>query len=188
MACGILDSAFDQSETKTQNLLLRQIREFGSKTILQIANSASTLEFLGHVCCQRLLNRIWYNEIDPDTNKVAISLATIFPFLAPFLLNYKRNSRLQLDLIESNFTDSYIRDLQPAAGAKSMEYESSSVLDGHFSSSKTRLFKKKKEKKDPDEKKEAKKPDKVQQLNYFEKFFYFFKTPLVKFVYSQVSI
>ena len=54
LAVGILESSSDYGESKTNQILLRQIYEFDRKNTLQIAYSGESLKFLGNTRCQKV--------------------------------------------------------------------------------------------------------------------------------------
>jgi hypothetical protein len=78
---------------------LRKVPEFENKTALQTGISANDLDFVSQISCQRLLIKLWYNRVMPDTNKLLMYSSLAVPFLAPWLVNFDfKDKQVCLDL------------------------------------------------------------------------------------------
>lgn len=72
MACNILQVCYENDANNTEITLTRKVPEFDNSTCIQAAVLAKDLDFISHPCFQTVLTRIWYNEIDPDINKIKV--------------------------------------------------------------------------------------------------------------------
>lgn len=147
LALNILSLSYDDDVSKSENILVSEISEFGGITALQAAVSSQSLKIVGHSCVQGLLSRIWYNHLSPYNLFINIFICLFIPFLAPILLNYK----------ESN---EFYRK-------QAVYSKSNGQIDAAFHESY--------EKTNPTNEKPS----------YLRNIYYFYKTPLVKFVYYQ---
>ena len=59
MAVGVLNECYQKDKVTAHSLLTRKIDIWGGSTLFSIADSAMSMDFMGHSCCQTKLNRIW---------------------------------------------------------------------------------------------------------------------------------
>jgi hypothetical protein len=59
--------AFDRDEAYASITAVIPFRWSRYATPLHIADDTEAMRFMGHACCQTLLNRIWYKYMDLDT-------------------------------------------------------------------------------------------------------------------------
>ena len=64
---------FNNDEEKSQFLIIRPIFEYRDLTCLQVAVSAEAFTFIGHLCTQALLTKIWYDKILSSTSEMKVS-------------------------------------------------------------------------------------------------------------------
>ncbi len=88
MACETLQICNELNEEAVQSILLRQVPEYEFKTALQTGMSARDLDFISHNSCQRLLIKLWYNRIMPDTHQLLMYVCILLPPLAPWLVDF----------------------------------------------------------------------------------------------------
>lgn len=89
MACETLQACSILNEDVVPNILMKKAPEFDSKTTLQAGIAAKDLNFVSHFSFQRLLVKLWFNRIGPDTKTFNLYFSMMVPFLAPFLVEYK---------------------------------------------------------------------------------------------------
>lgn len=73
LSVGCLSECYSSDEKKARLLLVRQMRNFGLTTVLQLAVKADNKIFIAHAACQALLNNIWRGRIAPDVSNLNVS-------------------------------------------------------------------------------------------------------------------
>ena len=104
MAADILTKCYKNNDKKAEQMMIREIPEYGNSTCLQVAVAANALKVVGHACCQALLTKLWYYRLSPDNLKIYIGACLLIPPLAPFLLTYRENNTaIAVNFVESIF-------------------------------------------------------------------------------------
>jgi hypothetical protein len=65
--------SYDTNKKDAKLLLMREIKQFGNSTCLQMAKIANDIDFMSHQCVQDCLTRIWYDKILPDNGRIYVS-------------------------------------------------------------------------------------------------------------------
>jgi len=95
LAYDILDTYYTKNEERARFSLLRQVASYGNCTSMQVAVAAGSIRdqgcaMMAHPCFQNILTNIWYRNILPDVSNKTIALAVVMPFLAPFIVRFKK--------------------------------------------------------------------------------------------------
>ena len=93
MAYDLLDICFKKNEDKAKNLLIKRVQEYGNSTPLQLAIVAHDLKFVSHLCCQKLLIKLWFGKVIPETPALRLYASIAFPPLAPVAVNFVQTKR-----------------------------------------------------------------------------------------------
>ncbi|XP_077980205.1 transient receptor potential cation channel subfamily M member-like 2 [Glandiceps talaboti] len=86
LAKDVLTECYNKDKRKSQQLVIRQLPNWGHTTCLSIADSAYQMEFMDHSCCQTKLNRIWKGNMHLHTSwwRLILALIPFFIFLIKF--------------------------------------------------------------------------------------------------------
>ena len=101
-----LKYCYNYDEDKACEISIRRLDLFGGVTCLQVAVDADDKNFVGQPCCDQLLNKIWYDKIEPfQTNiskriRLLIGVVT-FGLFAPMIISF-RPEQFQLESIQEN--------------------------------------------------------------------------------------
>jgi len=63
LAVGVLNECYQKDKDMSHELLIRDLEQWGNKTLFVLADSAEQMDFMEHTCCQTKLNRIWKGKI-----------------------------------------------------------------------------------------------------------------------------
>ena len=66
-AIGVLQECYEENETLSQTLLVKELESFGHLTALDLAVMAEDQNFIAHVSCQDLLTRLWMGTMAMNT-------------------------------------------------------------------------------------------------------------------------
>lgn len=66
LAIEVLNECHETDERKAQNLLIRQLDNWGGATCVLIAVETQNKHFISQTACQSLLNRVWMGRLSPD--------------------------------------------------------------------------------------------------------------------------
>ena len=66
-AIGVLQECYEENETLSQTLLVKELESFGHLTALDLAVMAEDQNFIAHVSCQELLTRLWMGTMAMNT-------------------------------------------------------------------------------------------------------------------------
>lgn len=80
-AIGVLQECYEENETLSQTLLVKELDNFGNLTALDLAVMAEDQNFIAHTSCQVLLTRLWMGAMAMNTKWWKIILCTFCPFL-----------------------------------------------------------------------------------------------------------
>lgn len=85
-AIGVLQECYEENETLSQTLLVKELEYFSHLTALDLAVMAEDQNFIAHVSCQVLLTRLWMGTMAMNTQWWKIIVCTFLPFLIfPFI-------------------------------------------------------------------------------------------------------
>ena len=78
-AIGVLQECYEENETLSQTLLVKELDKFGCLTALDLAVMAEDQDFISHTSCQVLLTRLWMGTMAMNTQwwKVGERLLTV---------------------------------------------------------------------------------------------------------------
>lgn len=80
-AIGVLQECYEENESLSQTLLVKELESFGHLTALDLAVMAEDQNFIAHVSCQELLTRLWMGTMAMNTRWWKIIICTFIPFL-----------------------------------------------------------------------------------------------------------
>jgi hypothetical protein len=63
---------YETNQRDAKLLLMREIKQFGDSTCLEITKLANDISFISHPCVQECLNCIWYDRILKDTGYLKV--------------------------------------------------------------------------------------------------------------------
>ena len=66
-AIGVLQECYEENESLSQTLLVKELDSFGHLTALDLAVMAEDQNFISHVSCQVLLTRLWMGAMAMNT-------------------------------------------------------------------------------------------------------------------------
>ena len=66
-AIGVLQECYEENETLSQTLLVKELGNFGHLTALDLAVMAEDQDFISHTSCQVLLTRLWMGTMAMNT-------------------------------------------------------------------------------------------------------------------------
>ncbi|KAJ8309654.1 hypothetical protein KUTeg_012798 [Tegillarca granosa] len=69
IAMGVLTECNNIDEIQAQNLLVRELVNWGNTTCLMIAIESDNKHFISHSACQALLNNVWNGQLEDDNYK-----------------------------------------------------------------------------------------------------------------------
>jgi hypothetical protein len=72
-ATGVLDECFEENETLSQTLLVRELDNYGYLTCLDLAVSGDSQDFIAHTACQLLLTRLWMGAMAMNTTSFKVN-------------------------------------------------------------------------------------------------------------------
>ena len=80
LAIGVLNSCYTHDEQKAQDLLIREMNNWGKATCVLIAVQADNKRFISQTACQSLLHSIWMGEMLQDNGLIRVSRVCSTPF------------------------------------------------------------------------------------------------------------
>lgn len=66
-AVQVLNECYQRDKVSCQQLLVRPLKTWGNKTLLQLAGNTGLQEFLNHTACQTKLDDVWTGRMKPHT-------------------------------------------------------------------------------------------------------------------------
>ncbi|XP_070175133.1 transient receptor potential cation channel subfamily M member-like 2 [Littorina saxatilis] len=95
LAIGVINNCYVHDEQKAQDLLIREMKNWGKATCVLIAVQADNKRFVSQTACQSLLNSIWMGKMSQDNGLIRlISSMFIFPLIC-YVIKFKDQERLQ---------------------------------------------------------------------------------------------
>lgn len=88
LAVGVLDACYSADQNLTHLLILREVRQFGDTTCIDLANISANMPFIAHPACQTLLNCVWNGELDGEHSMFKLLACTVFPPLVPLCIRF----------------------------------------------------------------------------------------------------
>ncbi|XP_013398789.1 transient receptor potential cation channel subfamily M member 2 [Lingula anatina] len=94
IACGVLNECHLSDEARaSQELLIRELPNYGNSTCLQLAVEGDNKTFISHACCQSLLNQIWMGKMSHKNKLWRIWLSILFPPLLLGLIYFREDEQ-----------------------------------------------------------------------------------------------
>ncbi|KAL8563213.1 hypothetical protein ACOMHN_053960 [Nucella lapillus] len=82
LAIGVINSCYSHHEQKAQDLLIREMINWGKATCVLIAVQADNKRFISQTACQSLLNSIWMGKMSQDNGLIRlIPSMCVFPLI-----------------------------------------------------------------------------------------------------------
>ncbi|XP_052253944.1 transient receptor potential cation channel subfamily M member-like 2 isoform X2 [Dreissena polymorpha] len=88
LAVGVLSECHTTDEHKAQDLLIRELSNWGDTTCMLIAVKADNKEFISQTACQSLLNSIWHGRLAQENSIYRLLVCMFCPFLIVPLLKF----------------------------------------------------------------------------------------------------
>ena len=63
LAVGVLNACYQKDKELSHDLLIRELDQWGNKTLFVLADAGQQMDFMEHTCCQTKLNRNWKGKI-----------------------------------------------------------------------------------------------------------------------------
>lgn len=74
LAIGVLNKCYSVNEHRGQDLLIREMPNWGNATCVLIALQADNKRFISQTACQSLLNSIWMGSLSQDNSLWRVSV------------------------------------------------------------------------------------------------------------------
>lgn len=72
LAIAVINECYETDERKAQNLLIRQLDNWGGATCLLIAVETENKHFISQTACQALLHKIWMGKLSPENGSLKV--------------------------------------------------------------------------------------------------------------------
>ncbi|XP_053372803.1 transient receptor potential cation channel subfamily M member-like 2 [Mercenaria mercenaria] len=180
LAVGVLSECYSTDEHKAQDLLVRELSNWGDTTCMLIAVKADNKDFISQTACQSLLNSIWMGKLAQDNSSWRLMMCVLFPPLALVLLNFQckpceqTNNNLQSQVYE---LDNPKVDEQ---GKPKLIRRQTTFMKNAVKGSKVSL-------RGTGESTESEEPIHKKMLTVRDKIYYFFNAPVVIFMNNVLS-
>ncbi|XP_052091142.1 transient receptor potential cation channel subfamily M member-like 2 isoform X5 [Mytilus californianus] len=89
LAIKVLNECHETDERKAQNLLIRQLDNWGGATCVLIAVETQNKHFISQTACQSLLNRVWMGRLSPENGALKLLICALLPPLMFTLIKYQ---------------------------------------------------------------------------------------------------
>ncbi|GFN90287.1 transient receptor potential cation channel subfamily m member 2-like, partial [Plakobranchus ocellatus] len=90
LSVGVLNACYSADERRTHQLLVREMRAWGSTTCIRLAVHAGNKQFVAQSACQTLFNTVWYGRMEQDNSLMAIILCSVVFPLIPLLIRFTK--------------------------------------------------------------------------------------------------
>ncbi|XP_074649507.1 transient receptor potential cation channel subfamily M member-like 2 isoform X2 [Tubulanus polymorphus] len=159
LSIGVLNECYVTNKDLGRMCLIRTLDEWGSATLLGVADNGEHMDFLGHTSCQICLNKIWRGNMALYTATWKIVLSSLLPF---FMIWIKFSSRVSpyknlMGALSGTSATTTNRTLYDAVKKPSKLYSVSWV------------------------------PKSKQGISLPSAVFYFYTAPVTKFIYNVMS-
>jgi len=81
LAVGVLNECRNENDDFAQNIVVKELKNFGKLSNLDIAVSADNQEFVAHPSCQTLLSRFWMGSLYINTSFWQVMLVVSFEMI-----------------------------------------------------------------------------------------------------------
>ncbi|XP_076456247.1 transient receptor potential cation channel subfamily M member-like 2 isoform X2 [Babylonia areolata] len=100
LGIGVINSCYSHDEQKAQDVLVRELNNWGKATCVLIAVQADNKRFISQTACQTLLNSIWMGKMSQDNGLITrlIPSMLIFPLIL-FIIKFQDEERAPSDNI-----------------------------------------------------------------------------------------
>ncbi|XP_067687429.1 transient receptor potential cation channel subfamily M member-like 2 [Haliotis asinina] len=105
LAVGVLNSCYNSDEQKAQDLLIRELENWGRATTVLIAVEADNKKFVSQTACQSLLNSIWMGKMSLDTGKILLVSSLFFFPLIWLLIRFREEEKAKFEALISSQSD-----------------------------------------------------------------------------------
>ncbi|XP_052804145.1 transient receptor potential cation channel subfamily M member-like 2 isoform X2 [Mya arenaria] len=181
LGLGVLSECHSTDEHKAQDLLVRELSNWGETTCMLIAVKADNKDFISQTACQSLLNRIWNGRLVQDNSLWRLVLCLFFPPLIFVLLDF------------ANLSDTCSAYAQPSAfktGDNNIKDSNQDALNNKMTRQKSRMQMAPMGSRlsvNVDETEEKLKAAEEWKMTARDKFYYFFNAPVIIFMYNVCS-
>ncbi|KAK6180329.1 hypothetical protein SNE40_012504 [Patella caerulea] len=115
LAIGVLNSCYEKDENKAQDLLIRELPNWGETTCVLMAVQSDNKRFISQTACQTLLNSIWMGKLSSHNSILRILPSIVLFPLIFFLVKFKddenrHNSEMKIGDTEYDPSKSQIDD------------------------------------------------------------------------------
>ena len=98
LAVGVMNVCYLQDEQRAQELLVREMDNWGGVTCIMIAVQADNKRFVSHMACQTLLNNVWMGKMSQDNGLLKVAVCLFVSFLSChlsiFMYKWSRYSQM----------------------------------------------------------------------------------------------
>ncbi|XP_048236497.1 transient receptor potential cation channel subfamily M member-like 2 isoform X3 [Haliotis rufescens] len=172
LAVGVLNSCYNSDEQKAQDLLIRELENWGSATTVLIAVEADSKKFVSQTACQSLLNSIWMGKMSMDNGKILLVSSMFFFPLIWFIIRFREEEKAKFEALISSQSDGK----KPAGMGSQPPLSRENTMN--LQRTPTRLDMKEQQ----DEPKHR-----VRRINPFRKLMLFYTAPVIIFSLNVVS-
>ncbi|KAL8572120.1 hypothetical protein ACOMHN_052917 [Nucella lapillus] len=93
LAIGVINKCYSHHEQKAQDLLIREMSNWGKATCVLIAVQADNKRFISQTACQSLLNSIWMGKMSQDNGLIRLIPSLFFFPLILCLVKFKNGEQ-----------------------------------------------------------------------------------------------
>ncbi|XP_041372305.1 transient receptor potential cation channel subfamily M member-like 2 [Gigantopelta aegis] len=105
LAIGILNFCYNTDERRAQELLIRELANWGCTTSVLIAVQADNKRFVSQTACQNLLNNIWMGQMSHDNNIIALLSSIVFPPMIFLTIKFRCEEKAKQDALIQSVAD-----------------------------------------------------------------------------------
>ncbi|KAH3703778.1 hypothetical protein DPMN_078825 [Dreissena polymorpha] len=183
LAVGVLSECYTTDERNAQDLLMRELSNWGNMTCMMIAVKAVNKEFISQTACQSVLNSIWHGKLAPENSVLRLFVCMCFPFLIVPLLKFN----LRMDPSSSCYHPQAMASGSQPRKVCSRHQPSQSKPNPPLSQkSKPKLYKMENRFSKTSDYSEVQKPNEL-HITPGQKLYYFFTAPVIIFMYNVLS-
>ena len=99
LSIELITQCYSANNEIAQLLLIRSISILTGRTCIELAYDAGCIQFLSHICCIRLIERVWMGHILPGYRLIRIVFTTLCP---PLLFTLKFRSKREIRNLTSS--------------------------------------------------------------------------------------
>ena len=72
LAVGVINTCYGMDDSKTHELLIRDMPHWGCSTCMILASQSDNKHFISQTACQSLLSSIWMGKMSQDTSLLRV--------------------------------------------------------------------------------------------------------------------